>query len=235
MVYSMKIDILSLFPESFDFLRTYGVIGRAIEKGLLDIQATNIRDFSKNKHKKVDDTVYGGAAGMLMTAQPIVDAIEDKKTENSKIIYLSPQGKLFDQEKAIELSKQEHLILLCGHYEGIDQRVSNFYVDEEVSIGDYILTGGEIPAMVLIDASVRWIDGVLGNDESAPTDSHYNGLLQHDEYTKPRDFRGHRVPDVLLSGNHQLIDQWRKENSINKTKRVRPDLYKRYMDENNDS
>ncbi len=231
----MKIDVLSLFPEFIESLQHYGVIGKAIEADRIDLTVTNIRDYSTNKHKKVDDTVYGGAAGMLMTMQPLVDAIEDKRTDESHVVFLSPQGKLLTQNMAIELAKKEHLILLCGHYEGIDARVTHHYVDEEISIGDYVLTGGELPAMVLIDAVSRWIPGVLGNEDSASTDSLYNGLLQHDEYTKPRSYLGFDVPEVLVSGDHQKIAAWREENSIEKTKRLRPDLYETYMNkkENN--
>lgn len=232
----MKIDILTLFPEVFDFLSNYGVIGKAVESGKLEIRLTNIRTFSHDKHWKVDDTVFGGAAGMLMMPGPIVEAIEslqeNKEEEKAPghVIYLSPQGPVLTQEKAISLSKQEHLILLCGHYEGIDSRVSQHFIDEEISIGDYVLTGGEIPAMVLVDTVVRWIDGVLGNEASAPTDSLADGLIQYDEYTKPRDFRGFQVPEVLLNGNHKAIAEWRRQSSLENTRRKRPDLYKKYLE-----
>ncbi len=222
----MKIDILTLFPEFFGFLNDYGVIGRSIRKGLLEVQTTNIRDFATGKHKSVDDTVFGGASGMLMMPGPIVDAM-DAVTEESgpgRRIFLSPQGQVLTQKKAIELASYDHLILLCGHYEGIDARVTNHFIDEEISIGDYVLTGGELPAMVLIDTVSRWIDGVLGNAESAGTDSFAQGLLQYDEYTKPRSFRGYEVPEVLLSGNHGEIERWREENSIENTRRKRPDI-----------
>ncbi|MFM1524693.1 MULTISPECIES: tRNA (guanosine(37)-N1)-methyltransferase TrmD [Helcococcus] len=225
----MKIDILTLFPDTFDFLKVYGVIGKAVEKNIIEINSIDIRKFSKNRHNKVDDEVYGGSAGMLMTMQPVVDAIESVKTEKSKVIFLSPQGSVLNQGMAIDLSKEEHLILLCGHYEGIDSRVVNNYVDYEISIGDYVLTGGEIPAMVLIDTVTRLIDDVLGNDESYKTDSHYNILLQHDHFTRPREYLGLKVPEVLFSGNHKLIEEWQKNNSIENTKRKRPDLYEKYM------
>lgn len=225
----MKIDVLTLFPEMFSMLSDYGVIGKAIDKQVLDFSVHNIRDYSLDKHKSVDDTVYGGAAGMLMKPQPIVSAINDVKTKSSKVIYLSPQGSILTQEKAIYLAKEEHLVLLCGHYEGIDSRVTNNYIDEEISIGDYVLTGGELPAMVLIDTVVRWVKGVLGNEESAPSDSHCDGLLQYDEFTKPRNFEGYEVPEVLLNGNHAEIDRWRKESSIKNTRQKRPDLYEKYM------
>jgi len=222
----MKIDVLTLFPDVVDSLKQYGVVGRAIEQGIIDFRSINIRDFSENKHHKVDGTVFGGAAGMLMTPQPIVDAIESVKQPASRIIYLSPQGKVLTQQRAIELAQSEHLILLCGHYEGIDSRVTNHFVDEELSIGDYVLTGGELPAMVLVDAVIRWVDDVLGNDQSACTDSHFDGLLQYDEFTKPRNFRGYEVPEVLLSGNHEAVRQWRIASSIENTRRKRPDLLK---------
>lgn len=225
----MRIHVLSLFPEAFDFIKTYGVIGKAIEKGLLEISFINIRDFSKDKHKKVDDEIFGGEAGMLMTMQPIVDAIESVKEEESVVVFLGPQGKVFSQQLAIEMVEYDHLILLCGHYEGIDSRIIENYVDMEISIGDYVLTGGEIPAMVLIDSIGRLVDGVLGNSESYKTDSHYDILLQHNNYTRPRDFRGIKVPEVLFSGNHQEIEKWKKESSIQNTKNKRPDLYEKYL------
>lgn len=226
----MNIDILTLFPNSFDFLRSYGVIGKAVENNLINISTVDIRSFSKDKHKKVDDEVYGGSAGMLMKVEPVIDAIESVKKENSKVIFLSPQGRVFNQEIANELSKEEHIILLCGHYEGIDSRVVNNYVDYELSIGDYVLTGGEIPAMVVIDATARLVANVIGKEESYQTDSHYNILLQHDHFTRPREYRGMKVPEVLFSGNHKLIEEWQKNSSIENTKRKRPDLYKKYIE-----
>lgn len=226
----MNIDILTLFPNSFDFLKSYGVIGKAVENNLINISTVDIRSFSKDKHKKVDDEVYGGSAGMLMKVEPVIDAIESVKKENSKVIFLSPQGRVFNQEIANELSKEEHIILLCGHYEGIDSRVVNNYVDFELSIGDYVLTGGEIPAMVVIDATARLVANVIGKEESYQTDSHYNILLQHDHFTRPREYRGMKVPEVLFSGNHKLIEEWQKNSSIENTKRKRPDLYKKYIE-----
>lgn len=226
----MKIDILTLFPEAFGFVENYGVIGKAIDKGLLEVSYINIRDFSTNKHKKVDDELFGGEAGMLMTMQPIVDAIDSVKTQDSIVIFLSPQGKVFNQRIANNLVKHKHLILLCGHYEGIDARIIENYVDMEISIGDYVLTGGEIPAMVLIDSIGRLVEDVLGNSESYQTDSHYDILLQHNNYTRPRDFNGLKVPDVLFSGNHKLIEEWKKQSSIDNTKNKRPDLYQKYIE-----
>lgn len=226
----MKIDILTLFPNTFDFLKVYGVIGKAVENNIIEINTIDIRRFSKNKHNKVDDEVYGGSAGMLMTMQPVVDAIESVRTEDCKVIFLSPQGKVLNQGMAIDLSKESHLILLCGHYEGIDSRVINNFVDYEISIGDYVLTGGEIPAMVLIDTVTRLIDDVLGNDLSYKTDSHYNILLQHDHFTRPREYLGYKVPEVLFSGNHKLIEEWQIKSSIENTKKKRPDLYEKYIE-----
>lgn len=230
-----KITILTLFPEAFDFLETYGVIGKAIQKGKIKIDVVNIRDYTKDKHKKVDDTVYGGAAGMLMTPQPIYDAIMDVKSPKSKVVFMSAAGQVLDQKTAIKFADFEDIVILCGHYEGIDARITNHYVDYELSIGDYVLTGGEIPAMVFIDALSRFIDGVVGNKSSLTSDSHYNTLLQHDEYTKPRNFRGYMVPQELTSGNHKLIQQWNEKNSLEKTKRVRKDLYDKYLNEEDDN
>ncbi len=225
----MKIDVLSLFPEAFEFIKTYGVIGKAIQNNLLDISFINIRDFSKDKHKRVDDELYGGEAGMLMTMQPVIDAINSVKKDSSLVVFLGPQGKVYDQEMAKDFVSYDHLILLCGHYEGIDSRVIDNFVDMEVSIGDYVLTGGEIPAMVLIDSIGRLVDGVLGNSESYKTDSHYNILLQHNHYTRPREYLGLKVPEVLFSGNHLEIEKWKKESSLKNTKEKRPDLYEKYL------
>ena len=221
----MKFDVLTLFPEMFESLDE-SIIGRAKEKGLIEINLINIRDFSKDKHKKVDDTPYGGGAGMVIRPDVVYDAyssIVDK--ENAKVIYLSPQGKVINQEKVKELSKEEHLILLCGHYEGIDQRVLDEIVDEEISIGDYVLTGGELPAMVIIDSVSRYVNGVL-NNESVKEESFSNNLLEYPQYTRPEEFRGKKVPDVLISGHHENIKKWRDEKSLEITKIKRPDLLK---------
>ncbi|MBU5426512.1 tRNA (guanosine(37)-N1)-methyltransferase TrmD [Tissierella pigra] len=220
----MKIDILTLFPEFFSPLLNWSIIGRAYEENKVEINSINIRDFSQNKHKKVDDYPFGGGSGMVMKPEPIFDAINSVKKQNSRIIYLSPQGQKFNQKLANELSKEEHLILLCGHYEGIDNRIIDNYVDEEISIGDFVLTGGEIPAMIIVDAVVRLLPGVLRCDESYIEESHYKGLLEYPQYTRPREFNGHFVPEILLSGNHQKIEQWRKEESIKSTFIKRPDL-----------
>ena len=219
----MKFDVLTLFPEMFDCMK-YSIMGRAQEKNLIDINLINIRDFSKDKHKKVDDTPYGGGAGMVMKPDVVYDcysSIKDK--EGAKVIYMSPQGKVLNQEKVESLSKEKHLILLCGHYEGIDQRVVDEIVDEEISIGDYVLTGGEIPAMVLIDSVCRYVDGVI-NQESIGEESFSNGLLEYPQYTRPEIFNGKRVPEVLLSGNHKNIDEWRKNESLKNTYLKRPEL-----------
>ena len=222
----MKFDCLTLFPEMFEALNQ-SIIGRAKEKNLIEINLINIRDFSKDKHKKVDDTPYGGGAGMVMKADVVYDAYKSVKDENAKVIYMSPQGKTLNQSKVEELSKQEHLIILCGHYEGIDQRVIDKIVDEEISIGDYVLTGGEIPAMALIDSVSRYVDGVL-TGESIKEESFSQGLLEYPQYTRPEVFEGVKVPEILLSGHHENIDKWRKEQSIHITKKKRPDLLKNY-------
>lgn len=218
----MKFDILTLFPEMFEVFN-YSIIGRAKKRNLIDINLINIRDFSKNKHKKVDDTPYGGGAGMVMKADVVYDAYKSVKHENSKVIYLSPQGKKLNQKKVEELSKIENIILLCGHYEGVDQRVLDEIVDEEISIGDYVLTGGELPAMVLIDSVSRYVEGVL-NKESTKEESFSNGLLEYSQYTRPEIFLGKQVPEVLKSGNHKKIEEWRRNNSLLNTLKKRPDL-----------
>jgi len=220
----MKIDILTLFPEMFlNFLET-SIVGRAVNKNIVQINCINIRDFSKDKHKRVDDYPFGGGPGMVMRPEPVYDAINSVKDRDSKVIYLSPKGKTYNQEIAISLSKEKHIILLCGHYEGIDNRIIDNYIDEEISIGDYILTGGEIPAMVVVDSVIRLLPGVLSNQESYIDDSYYNGLLEYPHYTRPKIFNGIEVPEVLLSGNHEKINQWRKYESLKITYERRPDL-----------
>lgn len=223
----MQFDVLTLFPEMFNILNE-SIIGRAKEKGLINVNLINIRDFSKNKHKKVDDTPYGGGAGMVIQPDVVYDAYKsvitsNEKSEKARVIYMSPQGKKLDQQKVEELSKQEHLILLCGHYEGIDQRVLDSIVDEEISIGDYVLTGGELPAMVLIDSVSRYVEGVL-KDGSTTEESFSQGLLEYPQYTRPEVFEGQQVPEVLRSGNHQMIEKWRREQSLKRTLEKRPDL-----------
>ena len=209
----MKFDVLTLFPEMFETLKE-SIIGKALERKIIEINTINIRDFSKNKHKKVDDTPYGGGAGMVMMPDVVYDSyMSIQHKENAKVIYLSPKGKVLNQQKIEELSKQEHLILLCGHYEGIDQRVLDEIVDEEISIGDYVLTGGELPAMVLIDSVSRYVEGVL-NKESVSEESFTNGLLEYPQYTRPEIFLNKKVPEILLSGHHENIKKWRREQSL---------------------
>ena len=220
----MKFDVLTLFPEMFESLKT-SIIGKAVEKKLIDINITNIRDFSEDKHKKVDDTPYGGGAGMIMKPDVVYRAYQSVKENNAKVIYLSPQGKTLNQQKVEDLSKESHLILLCGHYEGIDQRVLDKIVDEEISMGDYVLTGGEIPAMVLIDSVSRYVEGVL-KQTSIQEESFSNGLLEYPQYTRPEIFEGEPVPEILLSGHHENIERWRKEKSVEITQKKRPDLLK---------
>lgn len=220
----MKISILSLFPELFASFLDWSMIGRAVNDKKVTIDNINIRDFSKNKHKKVDDYPFGGGNGMLMKPEPIFDAIESVKMDDSRVIYLSPQGKKLNQELVNELSHEKNLVLLCGHYEGLDNRIIENYIDDEISIGDFVLTGGELPAMVLIDSIVRLLPGVLRSEESYKKDSHYNGLLENPQYTRPRVFKGHSVPEVLLSGDHKKIEEWRKKESLKVTLLKRPDL-----------
>ncbi|WP_036728852.1 tRNA (guanosine(37)-N1)-methyltransferase TrmD [Peptoniphilus mikwangii] len=223
----MKFSILTLFPEFFDALRNYSIVGRAIEESKIEINTVNIRDFSENKHGQIDDYSYGGGPGMVMMAPPIYRAIKSVESENSKVIYLSPQGKTLTQKKLIELSKIEHLVLLNGHYEGIDNRIIENYVDEEISIGDYVLTGAEIPSMVLIDGITRLLPGVLSSDESYSIESHYNGILEYPQYTRPSSFNGYDVPEILLSGNHEKIKQYRIYEAIKVTLKKRPELLDR--------
>ena len=218
----MKFDVLTLFPEMFEPLKQ-SIIKRAAEKKLIDIKLVNIRDFSEDKHNKVDDTPYGGGAGMLMKPDVVDRAYNSVKSENAKVIYLTPQGKTLNQKIVKDLSKREHLILLCGHYEGIDQRVLDKIVDEEISIGDYVLTGGELPAMVLIDSVSRYVDGVL-SDESTDEESFSNGLLEYPQYTRPEIFDNVKVPDVLISGHHENIRKWRRERSLENTFKKRPEM-----------
>ena len=218
----MQFDVLTLFPEMFSSLNE-SIIGRAKTNKQININLINIRDFAENKHNKVDDTPYGGGAGMVMMPDVVYRAYQSLNNKDAKVIYMSPQGKTLEQKKVVELSKEEHLIILCGHYEGIDQRVLDKIVDEEISIGDYVLTGGELPAMVLIDSVSRYVEGVLSND-SIKEESFSNGLLEYPQYTRPEVFEGMKVPEVLLSGNHKKIDEWRKEQSLEVTKNKRPDL-----------
>ena len=218
----MKIDILTLFPEMFTGFKTESIIKKAIEQGKVEINIIDFRQYSYDPHKKVDDTPYGGGNGMVLMCQPIYDCIESIKTEDAKVIMLTPDGSVYKQKMAYDLSKEKHLILLCGHYEGFDERIRNI-VDLEISIGDYVLTGGEYPAMVVADSVIRLLDGVI-EKESHLIDSFNDNLLDYVTYTKPANFRGMEVPEVLLSGNHQKIDEFRQVSRYNRTKERRPDL-----------
>lgn len=248
----MNFHILTLFPEMVLQGLNISILGKAVERGLISIDAVNIRDYTTDKHGKVDDYTYGGGAGMLMQAQPVYDAcmavidsldkksgsdisedsdndIQSKKASSvPRVIYVTPQGKTFNQEMARELAKEKELIFLCGHYEGIDERVLEEIVTDYVSIGDYVLTGGELPAMVMIDSISRLVPGVLHNDESATTESFYNDLLEYPQYSRPEVWNGKRVPEILLSGDHAKVDKWRLEQSIERTKKLRPDLYEKW-------
>ena len=218
----MKIDILTLFPSMFDGFINESIIKRAIENKKVEINIHNIRDYSKDPHKKVDDYAFGGGAGMVLMPQPIFDAVDDLKKEDTKVILMTPQGIKYTQERAYELTHESHLIIICGHYEGFDERIRSI-VDMEISIGDFVLTGGEIPAMVISDSIIRLLDGVIVK-ESHENDSFNNNLLDYPVYTHPSDFRGMKVPDVLLSGHHANISKWRYEQQLKRTKERRPDL-----------
>ena len=218
----MKIDILTLFKDMYDGFLNTSIIKSARDRNLVDINVVDFREYSKDKHKKVDDTPYGGGAGMVLTCQPIFDAVKNLKSKNSKVILMTPQGVRYNQSIAKSLSKEEHLILICGHYEGFDERIRSI-CDMELSIGDYVLTGGELPSMVVMDSVIRLIDGVI-NENSLMTESFNDGLLDYPNYTKPVEYRGMKVPEVLLSGHHQNIAKYRHEEQIRLTKENRPDL-----------
>lgn len=218
----LRIDILTLFPNMFDGFLSESIIKRAIDKKSVEINIIDFRKFTNDPHNKVDDTPYGGGAGMVLTPQPIFDAVESIRNENSKVILLTPDGEIYKQKRAYSLSQEKHLILICGHYEGFDERIRTL-ADIEISIGDYVLTGGEIPSMIITDSIVRLIDGVI-DKESHLNDSFNNNLLDYPTYTKPREFRGMSVPDVLLSGNHAEIEKYRYEEQLKRTKERRPDL-----------
>lgn len=220
----MKFSVLTLFPQMLSALGE-SIIGRAINKGIIETEYINIRDFSTDKHRRVDDYPYGAGGGMVMQPQPIHDAYKSVAGETKPhVIYMSPQGKTLTQDKARELAGYDHIIILCGHYEGVDERILEEIVDEEISIGDYVLTGGELPAMVLIDCISRMIEGVLDSEETASVESHYNGLLEYPQYTRPPEFLGRKVPDILLSGHHANIEKWRRQQSIVRTYKKRPEL-----------
>ncbi|WP_163530527.1 tRNA (guanosine(37)-N1)-methyltransferase TrmD [Halobacillus ihumii] len=223
----MHIDILTLFPEMFDGVLNHSIMKRAQDKGAFSCQTINFREYTTNKHNKVDDYPYGGGAGLVLTPQPIFDAIEDIRPasqQKTRVILMCPQGEPYTQAKAEELAKEDQLIFICGHYEGYDERIRQELVTDEISIGDYVLTGGELGAMVVMDSVVRLLPDVLGNDQSAPEDSFSSGLLEHPHYTRPAEFRGQQVPDVLLSGNHAKIAEWRHYESLKRTFTRRPDL-----------
>ncbi|MED5019873.1 tRNA (guanosine(37)-N1)-methyltransferase TrmD [Paenibacillus chibensis] len=226
----MNVDVLTLFPEMMDGVFRTSILGKAQEKGIVSLNAVNFRDYSDNKHGTVDDTPYGGGGGMVLKPDPIFAAVEDLLSKTSaapRVILMCPQGETFTQQKAEELSAEEHLIFICGHYEGYDERIREHLVTDELSIGDYVLTGGELPAMVVIDSVVRLLPGVLGNETSAVTDSFSTGLLEYPHYTRPAEFRGWKVPDILLSGHHANIELWRREQALKRTLQRRPDLLKK--------
>lgn len=223
----MKITVLTLFPEMFDGFMTNSIIKRAISKGIVEIKIVNIRDYTKDKYHRVDSAPVGGGAGLIMKCQPIIDALNDNKSETSKTIMLSPRGNTYNQAKARELSKLDDIILLCGHYEGIDERV-NKYVDEQISIGDYILTGGELGSMIISDSIIRLLDGAIA-EESISVESFDDDLLEYPQYTEPYDYNGDKIPDILYSGNHQAIDKWRKKKSLLLTKEHRPDMFEKHI------
>ena len=220
----MKIDILTIFPEMFKGPFDQSIIKKAQKKKLVEIKIHDLRDWTNDTHRTVDSKPFGGGPGMVMKIEVIDKALKDLKTEKSKVILLTPQGKQFKQKKAEELSKEKHIILICGHYEGFDERIREHLVDEEVSIGDYVLTGGEIPAMVVVDSMVRLLPGVLGNKDSTRDESFSENLLEYPQYTRPADYNGMKVPDVLVGGNHAEIEKWRKEQSAKRTKERRVDL-----------
>lgn len=228
----MKINILTIFPEMFAPLRA-SMLGRAIDNGIIELNIVDIRDYTINKHKRVDDTPYGGGAGMVMQVQPILDAFRQNNM-GGQVFYMSPRGEVINQEIAEEISRLDEITILCGHYEGVDQRVLDLLEARELSIGDYVLTGGELPAMVLVDTTSRFIEGVLASEESAMDESIYSGLLEYPHYSKPREIEGMEVPDVLISGNHQAIDLWRFEKSAELTLDRRPDLFEKYINSGRD-
>lgn len=225
----MKITIMTLFPEMCNAVLDESIIGRARKSGIIEIDTVNIRDFTQDKHNRVDDAPYGGGMGMLMQTQPIYDCFASLCSEDGKkphLIYMSAQGKTLTQKRVKELSQLPNIAILCGHYEGVDERIIEEIVDEEISIGDYVLTGGELPALILSDSIARMIDGVLPNDEAKELESHYSGLLEYPQYTRPPEWHGRKVPDILLSGHHGNIDKWRREKALERTLERRPDMLK---------
>jgi tRNA (guanine37-N1)-methyltransferase len=226
----MNINVLTLFPEMFEGFKTNSIIKRALGKGVATFDVTNIRSYSKDKWNRVDNHPIGGGAGLIEQCQPILDALSAVRKPNSHVILMSPRGHTYDQETAKRFAKLDDLIIICGHYEGIDERVLEEIVTDNISIGDYVLTGGELPALVMMDAVSRLITGVLNNDESATTESFNDGLLEYPQYTRPEEWRGKKVPEILLSGHHGNVEKWRLEQSIERTRERRPDLYEKYME-----
>ncbi|MCR4959969.1 MAG: tRNA (guanosine(37)-N1)-methyltransferase TrmD [Lachnospiraceae bacterium] len=233
----MKYHILTLFPEMIESGLNTSILGRAKAAGYIDFEAVNIRDYTENKHNRVDDYTYGGGAGMLMQAQPVYDCceavqsrIESEGRKRSRVVFVTPRGYTFNQNMAEDLAKEEDIIILCGHYEGIDERVLEEVVTDYISIGDFVLTGGELPAMVLVDCISRLVPGVLSNSESSEIESFSNGLLEYPQYSRPEEWHGKKVPEVLLSGHHANVEKWRLEQSLEQTKRFRPDLYETYIE-----
>jgi len=223
----MKIDVLTLFPKMFKGPFDQSIIKRACDKEIVEIKIHDLRKWTEDKHRTIDDHPFGGGVGMVLMIKPIYDALKELKTKTSKAILLSPQGKVFNQKVARSFSNEKHLILVCGHYEGFDERIRKYLIDEEISIGDYVLTGGELPAMVIIDSITRLVPGVLKNDQATEIESFSKQLLEYPQYTRPSDFKGWKVPEVLLSGDHKKIAQWQKEKEIEVTKKKRPDLLKK--------
>lgn len=225
----MKFDVVTLFPDMINQACSHSIISRGIDSGLIEVNAINPRDFTNDKHKKVDDTPFGGGAGMVLMCQPYFDCFDSiERSDDTEVIILSPQGATFNQKMSVELAKKSHVVLICGHYEGFDERIKQYTKAKEVSLGDFVLTGGELPALCIIDSVSRNIDGVLGKIDSAHYDSFYDGLLEHPHYTKPREYNGLCVPDVLLSGNHQEITKWRRKQQMIVTYQKRPDLFKNF-------
>lgn len=223
----IRFDVLTLFPDMFRAVLGDSIINRAVEKGIIELNFIDIRDFTENKHRKVDDYPYSGGGGMLMAAQPIYDAYQSiAKDLDYKpfTVYMSPQGKVFNQKMAVELAEYKHIVILCGHYEGVDQRVLDMIADAEISLGDFVLTGGEIPAMAVIDAVSRMIPGVLANENSYSDESHFSGLLEYPQYTRPEEFMGVKIPEVLISGHHANINKWKRQEALRNTLKKRPDL-----------
>ncbi|MBQ3412354.1 MAG: tRNA (guanosine(37)-N1)-methyltransferase TrmD [Oscillospiraceae bacterium] len=230
----MQIDIMTLFPDMCESYLSESIIGRAIRKGALNVRCHNIRDYTLNKQKQTDDAPFGGGMGMVMYCQPIYDcfqAICDQRGKRPHLIYMSPAGKVFNQAKAVELSKMDNICILCGHYEGVDERVIEEIVDEEISIGDYVVTGGEMPALIVTDAVARLCEGVLSDEECYSEESHYSGLLEYPQYTRPYIWNGREVPEVLRSGHHANIEKWKKDQALRRTRERRPDMYEQYISE----